>query len=174
MGKVTQLNAHNLLYYNLHTTYSFAETQGHGLIRAQLVATGAPPAFALHGCNRAADAPASTPSASPPSCEAAVPGTACFRDVVWAMSHGIQQHPEWYPTLSASSSFDDFQIFLHKTKQNNGNCAAPCGPAKGGRRLRGSTVLVCVIRISGSHRLPLCRRIAASVFFFVQRNYCKA
>merc|ERR1712039_888650 len=78
--KVTELNAHNLLYYNLHTTYSFAETQGHGLIRAQLVATGAPPAFALHGCSKAADVPASTPSASSPSCAAAVPGTACFRD----------------------------------------------------------------------------------------------
>merc|ERR1712232_1323193 len=141
-SKVTELNAHNLLYYNLHTTYSFAETQGRGLIRAQLVATGAPPAFALHGCHKAADADVSTPSASSTRCEAAVPGTACFRDVVWAMSHGIQQHPEWYPTLSASSSFDDFQTFLHETKQNNGNCEAPCGLNNGSRRLQASYVLV--------------------------------
>merc|ERR1712039_613210 len=136
------MGAQNLLYYNLHTTYSFAETQGRGLIRAQLVATGAPPAFALHGCNKAADAHASNPSASSTRCEAAVPGTACFRDVVWAMSHGIQQHPERYPSLTASSSFDDFQAFLHKTKQNNGKCAAPCGLNNGGRRLRGSSMLV--------------------------------
>merc|ERR1712203_959010 len=113
--KVTELNAHNLLYYNLHTTYSFAETRGHGLIRAQLVATGAPPAFALSGCQAAAvEQNATTPSLSS-GCKAALPGSACFRDVVWAMSHGIQQHPQWYPDLSASSSFDDFQAFLHET-----------------------------------------------------------
>merc|ERR1712232_501765 len=96
--------------------------------------------------------PVSTTSASPVSansvastCQAAVPGTECFQDVIWAMSHGIQQHPEWYPGLSASSGFDEFQAFLHNHKEAGRQCPAPCGLSSNKdrtRRLRGSSHLI--------------------------------
>jgi len=140
------------LYFNLHTTYSFAKTHGKGLIRAQVVATSSAPAFAVKGCiddvkpvgtiaetagtgTTTTGSPASTP------CQSAVPGTQCFQDVIWAMSHGIQQHPEWYPGLSSSTSFDEFQAFLHTSKDANRTCPAPCGFKShegAARRLRGS------------------------------------
>lgn len=137
---VSQRNAQNFLYYNLHTTFSFAETQGNGLVRAQLVATGSPPTFALQGCVAAAP-----PSGRRPAhrCQAATLGSECYEDVVWAMSHGIQQHPEWYPGLSPASSFYDFQAFLHRTEGGHGKCPAPCSTAGAGpRRLRGAVLLV--------------------------------
>lgn len=123
-NKVTQENIQKYLYYNLHTTYSWAKTKGNGLIRAQLVATGSAPSFATQKCT--------TQSANfDKACSYAAPGSECFRDIIWAMSHGIQQHPDWYPGLSASSDFLSFQAFLHKTKKGSGTCPAPCQ-----RRLR--------------------------------------
>lgn len=147
----SSVNVEDVLYFNLHTTYSFAKTHGNGLIRAQAVATAAAPAFALKDCIEDAKSEGAisgtagtTTSVSPQStsCQAALPGTQCFQDVVWAMSHGIQQHPEWYPGLSSSTSFDEFQAFLHTSKDANRTCPAPClFKANGGvaRRLRGAS-----------------------------------
>eukprot|EP00441_Pelagodinium_beii_P016437 CAMPEP_0197662296 /NCGR_PEP_ID=MMETSP1338-20131121/52817_1 /TAXON_ID=43686 ORGANISM="Pelagodinium beii, Strain RCC1491" /NCGR_SAMPLE_ID=MMETSP1338 /ASSEMBLY_ACC=CAM_ASM_000754 /LENGTH=327 /DNA_ID=CAMNT_0043240073 /DNA_START=93 /DNA_END=1076 /DNA_ORIENTATION=+ len=125
-NKVTQQNIQEYLYYNLHTTYSWAKTKGNGLIRAQLVATGSAPSFATQSCTKDA-------TSSENTCTSAAPGSACFKDVIWAMSRGIQQHPDWYPGLSVSSDFVAFQEFLHKTKGGSGTCLAPCNQ----RRLRG-------------------------------------
>jgi len=49
----------------------------------------------------------------------------CYDDIVWAMRTGISSHPDWYPELSATSSWDDFQRYLH----NHGHfdCPEPCG-----------------------------------------------
>jgi len=129
-SKVTQQNIQNYLYYNLHTTYSWAKTQGNGLIRAQLVATGSPPPFATEHCSK----PEETVK-SDRACVYATPGSTCFEDVIWAMSHGIQNHPTWYPGLSSSSDFAAFQEFLHKNKGGRGTCPAPCRQ----RRLRGTS-----------------------------------
>jgi len=144
----------DFLYFNLHTTYSFAKTHGNGLIRAQVVATRSLPSFTLSGCTYSEHS-ASTNAVSATSttivprpltnCQAAIPGSECFQDVIWAMSHGVQQHPEWYRGLSSSSSFDEFQDFLHNHVQTNRNCPAPCGSSssKGtARRLRGVSVSV--------------------------------
>merc|ERR1712056_110046 len=157
--KAAGVKVEDFLYYNLHTTYSYAKTHGKGLIRAQVVATDSPPAFAVKGCRAPVNPtgtisllPVSTTSASPFStntvastCQAAVPGTECFQDVIWAMSHGMQQHPEWYPGLSTSSNFDEFQAFLHAHTESNRNCPAPCGLISNEgstRRLRGVSSLV--------------------------------
>merc|ERR1711988_821790 len=97
--RVTARNIQKYLYYNLHTTYSWAKTKGNGLIRAQLVATGAPPSFVTQNCK------SQEAATSDRTCAPAAPGTSCFKDVIWAMSHGIQQHPDWYSGLTASSDF---------------------------------------------------------------------
>ncbi|CAK0898317.1 unnamed protein product [Prorocentrum cordatum] len=44
----------------------------------------------------------------------------CSESVMWAMSHGIWEHPEWYPGLAATSSFEQFQALLHA--QGHGGC----------------------------------------------------
>merc|ERR1712232_685485 len=40
------------------------------------------------------------------------------------MNTGIQQHPEWYAGLHASSSFEAFQTALHLGKHHG--CPVPC------------------------------------------------
>ena len=40
------------------------------------------------------------------------------------MKHGIHIHPEWYPELTASSSFEEFQLHLHQGRYES--CPEPC------------------------------------------------
>lgn len=63
----------------------------------------------------------------PPDCQDATPGSSCYSAVRWAMKDGIRLHPNWYPGLSASSSFSDFQAQVHRASPNV--CAVPCGAA---------------------------------------------
>merc|ERR1719350_1906357 len=58
-------------------------------------------------------------------CHTAEPGEPCHEGVMWAMKHGIQAHPAWYPELNVNSSFRDFQARLHR--DNFQNCPKPCG-----------------------------------------------
>merc|ERR1712187_583747 len=60
-----------------------------------------------------------------PGCHTALPSETCYAGVVWAREHGIHQHPEWYSSLNADSSFEDFQAVLHRSKVNR--CPEPCG-----------------------------------------------
>lgn len=57
-------------------------------------------------------------------CRTAELGEMCYGGVSWAMSHGIHNHPEWYPGLSPDSTFEDFQALLHKA--NVERCPLPC------------------------------------------------
>lgn len=61
-------------------------------------------------------------------CHTAVPGELCYKDVTWAMRFGIYQHPEWYPGMTPSSTFEEFQSLLYvKRKAIHGSChAKPC------------------------------------------------
>merc|ERR1712217_290532 len=54
-NKAAGAKVEEFLYYNLHTTYSYAKNHGKGLIRAQVVETGSPPAFAIEGCRASVD-----------------------------------------------------------------------------------------------------------------------
>lgn len=51
----------------------------------------------------------------------------CKQEVAWARETGIQQHPEWYPGLSAQSSPLDFQCKVFQASQSK--CPRPCGVA---------------------------------------------
>lgn len=57
-------------------------------------------------------------------CRNAEQGTECFNHVLYAMRHGIYQHPKWYPGLASTSSFGDFQALLHLLPRNE--CPRPC------------------------------------------------
>jgi len=57
-------------------------------------------------------------------CQSATPGERCYDGVMWAMEHGIINHPEWYPELSQHSRFDDFQHHLHQGGYEG--CPLPC------------------------------------------------
>jgi len=59
-----------------------------------------------------------------PVCHTAVEGEDCYGAVTWAMDTGITSNPEWYPDLTSSSSFEDFQARLHSIR--HGNCPLPC------------------------------------------------
>lgn len=53
----------------------------------------------------------------------------CREQVTWAMDYGINLHPEWYPSLSNQSSFQEFQARLFKGKQaglETNDCPEPC------------------------------------------------
>jgi len=47
----------------------------------------------------------------------------CKVDVEWAMTTGVIQSPEWYPGLTAESTWAEFQSFIHKEL---GSCPKPC------------------------------------------------
>jgi hypothetical protein len=61
---------------------------------------------------------------APCGCHTALPGESCHSAVKWAMEDGIHGNPEWYPGLTSSSSFEEFQIVLHL--QGLHGCPAPC------------------------------------------------
>jgi len=65
-----------------------------------------------------------TSGQSSSNCETASPGTLCHSEVLWAIQSGVQANPEWYPGLTASSSFEEFQLILHVGGHHN--CPAPC------------------------------------------------
>lgn len=62
------------------------------------------------------------PKAGP--CQDATPNTTCRTEVEWAMGEGIHTHADWYPGLTAKSSFQAFQRLLYRNSQ--GDCAKPC------------------------------------------------
>ncbi|CAE8620177.1 unnamed protein product [Polarella glacialis] len=70
---------------------------------------------------------------TPAPCRTVLAGEACYEAVTWAMAIGISTNPQWYPGLSTSSSFDDFQNALYGSKANNGVCSTtacePCHTA---------------------------------------------
>jgi len=62
-------------------------------------------------------------------CQDAVQGTKCHDEVTWAMDYGINDHPEWYPSLTNQSSFGEFQARLfqgEKAAIESNECPEPC------------------------------------------------
>jgi len=78
-----------------------------------------------HGnCPEPCNATSVTLPPATPVCHTAVEGEDCYGAVTWAMDTGIFSNPEWYPNLTSSSSFEDFQARLHSIR--HGNCPLPC------------------------------------------------
>jgi len=67
------------------------------------------------------------PAAQLQDCHTSAEGDACFNEVLWAMQTGVVEHPEWYPSLTDYSNFEDFQLFLHGDARLSGVCPRPCG-----------------------------------------------
>mmetsp|Transcript_34361 Transcript_34361/g.94977 ORF Transcript_34361/g.94977 Transcript_34361/m.94977 type:complete len:315 (-) Transcript_34361:159-1103(-) len=61
----------------------------------------------------------------PGLCHTAVEGEECHKHVMWAVTVGIGQRPEWYPDLTNVSLFEQFQALLNHRGQ--WGCPAPCG-----------------------------------------------
>lgn len=61
-------------------------------------------------------------------CHTATEGEKCYRDVDYAMNEHIKHHPDWYVGLTKQSSFEEFQNFLSKEKDEAGDvrCPTPC------------------------------------------------
>jgi len=69
--------------------------------------------------------PVSAPSDS--QCHTAEKGEQCYTTVDWAMTTGIHHFPEWYAdSLTPTSSFEEFQAFLHWTGADDHACSFPC------------------------------------------------
>jgi len=63
------------------------------------------------------------------TCEDAAAGSQCHAEVTWAMEHGIFLDPEWYPSLSETSSFSQFQYRLFQGQEaglETHSCKEPC------------------------------------------------
>mmetsp|Transcript_10043 Transcript_10043/g.28342 ORF Transcript_10043/g.28342 Transcript_10043/m.28342 type:complete len:451 (+) Transcript_10043:39-1391(+) len=56
-------------------------------------------------------------------CSTAKRGEKCYADVKWAMKYGIRVRPSWYPGLTKSSTFKEFQDVMFKQKR--GHCTRP-------------------------------------------------
>lgn len=66
------------------------------------------------------------------TCHTAVEGEECYDIVVWAMTTGIRDRPEWYPGLDASSTFREFQQFHYDHPEYRVlQCSPPCPEADG-------------------------------------------
>ncbi|CAK0838700.1 unnamed protein product [Prorocentrum cordatum] len=59
------------------------------------------------------------------SCRDAQVGELCYSAVTWAQGVGLHERPQWYTGLSKTSTFREFQAFLHKSRP--GICEMPCG-----------------------------------------------
>lgn len=80
------------------------------------------------------------------SCHTALPGEPCHDQVTWAMKSGITSNPEWYPDLTGSSSFEEFQAHLYE--RGHSDCPEPCpiGGCSAGsvqRRRRAAAMCSC-------------------------------
>lgn len=65
-----------------------------------------------------------------PDCHTAAMGDAeCYKDVMWAMVHGIREHPETYEGLTADDTFPQWQYWFFK--KGLGGCKIPCGMKPG-------------------------------------------
>jgi len=59
-------------------------------------------------------------------CHTVNPSDQCWEHVYWAMTKGINSHPEWYPGLVNTSRLEEFQMLLHQRVYAAG-CPRPCG-----------------------------------------------
>jgi len=61
-------------------------------------------------------------------CHTAEEGEKCYYSVKWAMEKGFAKHPEWYKGLTDSSTFSQFQAYIHDymKETDEGNCTKPC------------------------------------------------
>jgi len=64
------------------------------------------------------------PRPCPIACHSATQGEECYASVEWAMTTGIHEHPAWFPGLTTSSSFRDFQDLYFR--EGHSNCPRPC------------------------------------------------
>jgi len=60
-------------------------------------------------------------------CRTVSPGEGCYKQTLWAKTHGVYEHPEWYGKLTNSSSFEAFQDYLRTSGQVD--CPRPCAPS---------------------------------------------
>jgi hypothetical protein len=78
-----------------------------------------------HGTHVCPPLPPPTPAPTAAgACHTAAPGEKCYVDVDWAKKTGVRQHPGWYPGLNQSSSFKEFQTYLHG--EGRSDCPVPC------------------------------------------------
>ncbi|CAK0878265.1 unnamed protein product [Prorocentrum cordatum] len=73
--------------------------------------------------------------AAPGPCRTAVWGDPCYKDseVKFAMNQGLKHNPQWYANLSAASTFEEFQAFLHGLESHRHTCPEPCPSAPTGQ-----------------------------------------
>lgn len=69
------------------------------------------------------------PTTTPTPCHTSLPGETCYTNIMWAMQTGLSSHPDWYPGMTSSASFTDWQSYMYKWQINNGVCSAPPCPA---------------------------------------------
>lgn len=93
------------------------------------------------------------PCAPSESCHTAVEGDDCYGHVLWAITTGIDQYPQWYPGLSQSSTFLDFQNSMHLTGHGFGTCPAPCEPAASGSTTAAATSMTTTQTVQPSTTL---------------------
>ncbi|CAJ1368507.1 unnamed protein product, partial [Effrenium voratum] len=71
------------------------------------------------------------------------PGEDCYNEVQWAITDGINGHPDWYPGLTPYSGVESFQEMVHQTTPDK--CPMPCGVLGAEKKMVGPTFSVDVL-----------------------------
>mmetsp|Transcript_120404 Transcript_120404/g.335941 ORF Transcript_120404/g.335941 Transcript_120404/m.335941 type:complete len:464 (-) Transcript_120404:128-1519(-) len=102
------------------------------------------------------------------TCKTAEMHDECYESVLWGATKGIKAHPDWYAGLYSNSSFEDFQLHLHK--DNNTKChfvPCPCHVATKGDKCYNSVMWVLTTGIE-KHRMSFKGLSATSTFLEAQ------
>merc|ERR1711884_545678 len=59
----------------------------------------------------------------------------CYESVLWGATEGMERNPTWYRGLRKNSSFEEFQLHLHKDNHTKcGEVPCPCHTAAVGEK----------------------------------------
>jgi len=59
------------------------------------------------------------PTEETPDCRTCTEDDLCYKDVHWAIVHGIRLQPGWYEGLNDTSCFEVVQMFLHSRQRED-------------------------------------------------------
>ncbi|CAK0818803.1 unnamed protein product [Prorocentrum cordatum] len=137
---VADMTEHEMTMYLNHEWDGYVDGDEYGASAADNAFEAYPDAVAADGAAPAKRAPPAAEGVSPGeppqpeasaaaeapggACRDAAAGELCYQAVTWARTVGIVQRPSWYPGLSPSSTFQEFQAHLHRTRGTL--CTLPC------------------------------------------------
>jgi len=102
------------------------------------------------------------------ACHTSQAGEECYDHVKWAMETGMKGHSEWYPGMTGTSTFEEFQKVLYTTNPEGSKCKVPCEHSKGNVNQVVMSDSVDTDLVAGCPRRPYTGQKSGSGFCFAQ------